>query len=53
MKMGDKNPIDGRWSHISEDELPLGPFTRVKEEPLLIPSDKISAVVPETGRLLA
>jgi hypothetical protein len=52
VKMADENPIDASRSHIGKDELPLSSLAWIEEEPLLIPTDEISAVIPFPRRLL-
>ncbi len=53
VEMADENPGHNRRRHISENKLPLSPFARIKQEPLIVPTNKISAVIPKAGGLLA
>src|SRR5690348_14448829 len=51
--MADKNSRHARRGDIGENELPLCSFSGIEQESFIIPSQKISALIAETGRLLA
>lgn len=53
VEVADEDAGDAWGRNISEDELPLGPFARIKEEPLLVPANEVGAVVALASRLLA
>ena len=52
VEMADENASDDRRRYFSENELSLGPLSRVEEKPFIIPAEQISAVIAEAGRLL-
>jgi len=52
MEMADENPRHAGGGYLGEDKLPLGPFAGIEEEPLIVPTQKISALVAEACRLL-
>src|SRR5438105_1409413 len=50
--MADEDPIDARGGDIGKNKLPLRSFSRIKQEPLSIPTDQVGAVIPKSSRLL-
>ena len=53
VKMADENAGNAGGRDVGKDELALGSFAWIKEEPLIIPTEQIGAVVAESGLLLA
>lgn len=53
VKVANEYPRHNRRSYIGKDELPLSPFAWIEEKTFVIPTDEISAVIAETGGLLA
>jgi hypothetical protein len=53
MEVADENASYDRRRYVGENKLSLRPLTWIKQEPLIVPADEVSAVVPKTGGLLA
>lgn len=51
--MTNEDPSHRGRRDICENELPLGPFSWIEEKSLLVPADKVCAVISLASRLLA
>ena len=52
VEMGDEDARHSRRSDVSKDKLPLSPFSGVKEEPFVIPSNQVGTMIAKAGGLL-
>ena len=52
MKVANKNAVNLGRGGLCENKLPLRSLSWVKEEPLLVPPQKVRPMIPQSSRLL-
>ena len=52
MKVTNKDAVDCWWGYLSKDELTLRSFAWIEEKALIIPAQKVGAMIAQPCRML-